>query len=376
MPPAQPEQEMAEPVLRKSRGFSLVWIVPIVAAAIGIWLAVTTVMSKGPLVDVTFITADGLEAGKTKVKYRDVDVGLVEAVHVTPDLTRVVVEARMEKSFAANVTEDSRFWVVRPRVGVSGVTGLGTLLSGAYIEVEPAEGDPASSFVGLEEPPLIRSDVKGTQYTLIAENLGSSIAGPPSTSVAWRWGRFSVIDCPKTPAGSRFRSSCAARTISWCAMTANSGTSAASRFEPVPTASTCRSPALRHWSPAASRSRRRAARTTAPRPRPASRSTPPRPASARRESTNELPTSSISTVDPRAAGGRAGGVPGHPHRLGRAHRADPRLHHGRRRSASTSILSRSVSPTAMWPTRSRSSMSGPRIWCRSGSGRSSRREIS
>ena len=78
---------------------------PIVAAAIGIWLAVTTVMSKGPLVDVTFITADGLEAGKTKVKYRDVDVGLVEAVHVTPDLTRVVVEARMEKSFAANVTE-------------------------------------------------------------------------------------------------------------------------------------------------------------------------------------------------------------------------------------------------------------------------------
>jgi len=179
MPPAQPEQEMAEPELRKSRGFSLVWIVPIVAAAVGIWLAVTTVMGKGPLVDVTFVTADGLEAGKTKVKYRDVDVGLVEAVRVSPDLTRVVVEARMEKSFAANVTENSRFWVVRPRVGVSGVTGLGTLLSGAYIEVEPAEGEAASSFVGLEEPPLIRSDVKGTQYTLIAENLGSVNRGAP-----------------------------------------------------------------------------------------------------------------------------------------------------------------------------------------------------
>ena len=179
MPPNQPDQPMAEPSLRKSRGFSLVWIVPIVAAAIGIWLAVTTVMNKGPLVEVTFITADGLEAGKTLVKYRDVNVGLVEAVRVTPDLAGIVVDARIDKSFAANVTDKSRFWVVRPRVGVSGVTGLGTLLSGAYIEVEPADGEPATSFVGLEEPPLIRSDVEGTQYTLIAENLGSVNRGAP-----------------------------------------------------------------------------------------------------------------------------------------------------------------------------------------------------
>jgi paraquat-inducible protein B len=166
-------------VLRKSRGFSLVWIVPIVAAAVGIWLAVTTVMNRGPLVSVTFVTAEGLEAGKTKVKYRDVDVGTVEAVRVTKDLKGILVEARMEKSFAPNVTENSRFWVVRPRVGFSGVTGLGTLLSGAYIEVEPAEGASATSFVGLEEPPLIRSDVEGTQFKLVAENLGSVDRGAP-----------------------------------------------------------------------------------------------------------------------------------------------------------------------------------------------------
>ncbi|HRY24924.1 MAG TPA: Paraquat-inducible protein B, partial [Geminicoccaceae bacterium] len=78
MPPVPPDRPIAEPVLRKSRGFSLVWIVPIVAAAVGIWLAVTTVMNRGPLVSVTFVTAEGLEAGKTKVKYRDVDVGTVE----------------------------------------------------------------------------------------------------------------------------------------------------------------------------------------------------------------------------------------------------------------------------------------------------------
>ena len=179
MPPAPPDRPVAEPVLRKSRGFSLVWIVPIVAAAVGLWLFVTTVMNRGPLISVTFVTAEGLEAGKTRVKYRDVDVGKVEAVRVTGDLTGVVVEARMEKSFAPHLTDKTRFWVVRPRVGVSGVTGLGTLLSGAYLEVEPDEGESARSFVGLEEPPLIRSDVAGTEFELVAESLGSVNRGAP-----------------------------------------------------------------------------------------------------------------------------------------------------------------------------------------------------
>ncbi len=176
---AAAEAPVAEPVLRKSRGFSLVWIVPIVAAAVGIWLFVTTIMNRGPLISVTFVTAEGLEAGKTRVKYRDVDVGKVEAVRVTDDLTGVVVVARMEKSFAPHLTDKTRFWVVRPRVGISGVTGLGTLLSGAYLEVEPDEGESARSFVGLEEPPLIRSDVAGTDFTLIADNLGSVNRGAP-----------------------------------------------------------------------------------------------------------------------------------------------------------------------------------------------------
>jgi len=177
-PPSPPDAEMG-PVLRQNRGFSLVWLVPLVAAGIGIWLAVTTIMNKGPLVAITFVTADGLEAGKTLVKYRDVTVGMVEAVRVSPDLGGIVVDARIDKDFGPHVTENSRFWVVRPRVGVSGVTGLGTLLSGAYIEAEPAEGASATSFVGLEEPPLIRSDVEGTEYRLIAESLGSVNRGAP-----------------------------------------------------------------------------------------------------------------------------------------------------------------------------------------------------
>jgi paraquat-inducible protein B len=176
----QPQPEpLAEPVLRKSRGFSLVWLVPLVAAGIGIWLAVTTIAGKGPTIEVTFVTAGGLEAGKTQVKFRDVTVGLVEDVRVAPDLSGVIVRASMSNSFEPHLNEETRFWVVRPRVGAGGVSGLDTLLSGAYVEVDPGGGDDRRRFVGLEEPPLIRSDAAGTEYLLIAEALGSAARGSP-----------------------------------------------------------------------------------------------------------------------------------------------------------------------------------------------------
>jgi len=174
-----PAETLAEPVLRKSRGFSLVWLVPLVAAGIGIWLAVTTIAGKGPTVEVSFVTAGGLEAGKTQVKFRDVTVGLVEDVQVAPDLSGVIVRASMAKSFETHLNEETRFWVVRPRVGAGGVSGLDTLLSGAYVEVDPGGGDERRRFVGLEEPPLIRSDAAGSEYLLIAETLGSAARGAP-----------------------------------------------------------------------------------------------------------------------------------------------------------------------------------------------------
>ncbi len=184
-PPPEPvadpstSETLAEPVLRKSRGFSLVWLVPLVAAGIGIWLAVTTIAGKGPTVEVSFVTAGGLEAGKTQVKFRDVTVGLVEDVRVAADLSGVVVRASMAKSFEPHLNEETRFWVVRPRVGAGGVSGLDTLLSGAYVEVDPGGGDEQRRFVGLEEAPLIRSDAAGTEYVLIAETLGSAARGSP-----------------------------------------------------------------------------------------------------------------------------------------------------------------------------------------------------
>lgn len=175
---ALPERP-ADPQLRKSRGFSLVWLVPVVAAGIGIWLAWTTLLNQGPLVSVTFDTAEGLEAGRTPVKYREVNVGIVEAVRVLPDLSGVEVLTRIEPDFADHLREGTRFWVVRPRVGTTGVTGIGTILSGAYLEVDPGPGDRSSEFVGLEEPPLIRTGAAGRQFLLVAEDLGSVTRGAP-----------------------------------------------------------------------------------------------------------------------------------------------------------------------------------------------------
>ena len=169
---AVPEAEV-----KRSRGISIVWLVPLVAAVIGIWLAYTTLQERGPTITITFDNAEGLEAGKTKVKYKDVEVGTVENVRISDDLRHIVVTAEMVKEAESYMTEGTRFWVVSPRLGAGGVSGLGTLLSGVYIGVDPKPGAAASEFVGLAEPPLITSDTPGRHYMLRATTRGSISRG-------------------------------------------------------------------------------------------------------------------------------------------------------------------------------------------------------
>ena len=179
MPPKDSAPDVAEVELKPRRGFSIVWLIPLVAGAIAIWLAYKTISEQGPAFTVSFRTAEGLEAEKTKVKYKDVEVGLVERIRVSEDLATIIVTARLEKTAEKMLAETSRFWVVRPRLGAGGVSGLGTLVSGAYIEIDPGDGASASAFVGLEEAPVVRSDVPGTEYVLTAGRLGSLSAGSP-----------------------------------------------------------------------------------------------------------------------------------------------------------------------------------------------------
>lgn len=159
---------------------SLVWLVPLIAALIGMVLVAKSYLDQGPTVVVSFRSGDGLEAGKTKVKYKDVEIGLVRAIALSDDLSKVLVTIDMRKDAQRFTSADTRFWVVRPRVGVGGVSGLGTLLSGAYIGVDAGKSKESShDFTGLERVPQVTGDQKGTQYVLHGDSLGSIDAGSP-----------------------------------------------------------------------------------------------------------------------------------------------------------------------------------------------------
>jgi len=159
---------------------SLVWLVPLLAALIGIGLVAKSYFDEGPTVVVSFRSGEGLEAGKTKVKYKDVDVGQVRAISLSPDLSKVLVTIDMNKDARRFTAADTRFWVIKPRIGVSGVSGLGTLLSGAYIGVDAGKSQETShDFTGLEKVPQVTGDQKGKQFTLHGESLGSIDAGSP-----------------------------------------------------------------------------------------------------------------------------------------------------------------------------------------------------
>jgi paraquat-inducible protein B len=162
------------------KGFPVVWLLPLVALLVGGWLFYKTMSEKGPQISITFETAEGIEAGKTQIKFRDVTVGKVDSVEISDDLKTVVLTATMEAGTEAYLTEASRFWVVKPRIGAGGVTGLGTLLSGAYIAFEPnTRGKKERSFVGLEKPPIVSQDKEGSRFRLRAETLGSLSVGSP-----------------------------------------------------------------------------------------------------------------------------------------------------------------------------------------------------
>ena len=160
-------------------GIRLVWIVPLVAAIVGLTLLVNTWRERGPEVSITFQSGEGLEAGKTLLKYRDVTIGRVSRIVLSDDRMEVVVTANLVKSASDLVVDGARFWVVRPRIGVGYASGLGTLLSGAYIGVESGHGRPRSHFLGLEAPPPLAHAANGRRIILQAADLGSLNVGAP-----------------------------------------------------------------------------------------------------------------------------------------------------------------------------------------------------
>lgn len=147
--------------------FSKVWIVPIVALVIGLWMTYSHYSGQGPIIEITFHSGEGIQAGTTKVRRKNVEIGEVLDLRLSEDADEVVLSVRIYDHARHLLSEDSQFWVVRPRIGAGGISGLSTLLSGAYIEMSPGSAeDLASSFNGLEVPPVTPLGTPGLHVTL------------------------------------------------------------------------------------------------------------------------------------------------------------------------------------------------------------------
>jgi paraquat-inducible protein B len=171
----------AAPEVRKAQRWNIVWVVPIVALLLGVWLIYRNFAAQGPVARVRFDTADQIAAGKTEVRCRSVRVGLVKNVKLAEDLKSVLVYLELDSDAGDLLRRGSRFWVVKPRLSGAEVSGLGTLIQGAYIELDPGpmDGPRKTAFRGLETPPATSRSVPGRRLVLNAEEAGSLAVGSP-----------------------------------------------------------------------------------------------------------------------------------------------------------------------------------------------------
>ncbi|QUS35319.1 intermembrane transport protein PqiB [Falsirhodobacter algicola] len=179
-PPAPPEMEIRPPRRHWWNRISIIWLVPVLALIVAVIVAVQSYTDRGTLITVSFDNASGIEAGQTAVRYRDVVIGTVESVNFSSDLGRVEVNLRVASDIARYIDADAQFWVVRPEVSVRGISGLDTVLSGAYIAGNwdaEASGEPQREFKGLEAPPL--QSQNGTTVTLRLRDGNQISAGAP-----------------------------------------------------------------------------------------------------------------------------------------------------------------------------------------------------
>ncbi len=165
----------------RRRRFSFVWLIPLIAAGIAIYLGYRTLAQQGPLLTISFTSGEGLNAGQTQVKFKAVALGTVESIDLSNDNQRVIARVRMTRVGARFLTNHARFWVVRPHFSPNDISGLDTLVSGAYIAVDPGPpgGRYADYFTGLTEPPGVRSDEPGQTYQLTTQSIGSLSPGSP-----------------------------------------------------------------------------------------------------------------------------------------------------------------------------------------------------
>jgi len=194
------ETKGGEAKVQKVKNWSPVWIFPIITALIGAWILFYHYSHQGPEVTLITTNAEGIEAGKTTIKSRSIDVGVVESATLTDDLTHVEIKARLNADMQKLLHGDTVFWVVKPQVGREGISGLGTLLSGAYIELQPGtKGGVRDDYQLLDSPPLAPPDAKGIRVVLDSKKAGQLTPGDPVLFRGYRVGSVetSVFDPQK-----------------------------------------------------------------------------------------------------------------------------------------------------------------------------------
>ncbi len=173
------DPDASDIAINKKTELPLVWLLPLIALLVSGWLIAKSYNEKGPLITISFPTAEGLEVDKTKIRYLNVEVGKVTAISISDDLKTILISAQMNSTAAGYLNKNTSFWVVRPQVGLGGISGLGTLLSGPYIEIKPGDGGKEHHFTGLTTPPLLKNNAEGTHFILETNNLGSMKPGTP-----------------------------------------------------------------------------------------------------------------------------------------------------------------------------------------------------
>ncbi|MBL4906261.1 MAG: MCE family protein [Sneathiella sp.] len=170
-----------QPVVRRGySGLMSIWLVPLIAVLIAGWLIIKSVNEEGPEISISLFSAKGLDAGKTPLKYKDVTIGIVDRIEFPEDDKGINVIVSVQRDAEKYLTDTARFWVVAPAIGLEGVSGLETLLSGAYLEIDPGRGgERKTEFLGLETAPVITSTTAGKEFLLRANRLGNVKRGTP-----------------------------------------------------------------------------------------------------------------------------------------------------------------------------------------------------
>src|SRR5258708_4648680 len=178
--PGSPDVPEAVATPRSRWRMQIVWLVPLIAVLIGGWLAGKAIMEQGPAVTISFETGEGVEAGKTKIKFKNVDIGVGKRGTLSGDHRRVVATAELSKDATNLLVDDTRFWVVRPRISGGTVSGIGTLLSGSFVGMDVGTSTKARrDYTGLESPPVFAIGVPGREFVLKGADMGSLAVGSP-----------------------------------------------------------------------------------------------------------------------------------------------------------------------------------------------------